>query len=263
MSSTAISLGSSSGSAQVFGRTFKSSFVSGAAPIVFVLDDNASVRESLQLLIRREGWRCETFASAQEFFARPRVIVPNCLALGVSVSGLNGLDLQQRLAIERPDMRIIFIADRVDVPTTVKAMKAGAVEFFTKPFQADLMLGSIWEALDCSRVAIAHEREIRELRDRYRGLSRREREVMALVVSGLLNKQIGGELSIAEQTVKAHRGQVMQKMKAHSLPHLVKMAAELDDSYNVATSLRSGESLTSSPRLIFIDGDAHTRRSSA
>ena len=198
-----------------------------STPIVFVVDDDISVRESLELLIRCAGWQPETFPSAQEFLGCPRTVVPNCLVLDVSLSGLSSLDLQERLAIERPDMPIIFIADCVDVPTTVKAMKAGAVEFFTKPFQDNLLLSSVREALARSRAAIAHEAEMGALRDRYALLSTRERQVMALVVSGLLNKQVGDELGISEITVKAHRGQVMQKMKANSLADLVKMAARL------------------------------------
>jgi FixJ family two-component response regulator len=227
MSLAAISLQYPARSEQVIGRTLKPSFVPDATPIVFVIDEDASVRESVELLARREGMQCETFASAQELFARPRGGVPTCLVLEVSVSGLNSLGLQKRLAIERPEMPIIFTAERTDVPTTVKAMKAGAVEFFTKPLDDDLLLTSIREALDQSRIAIARQNEARTLSDRYALLTSRERQVMALVVSGLLNKQIGGELGISEITVKAHRGQVMQKMKADSLAHLVKMDGRL------------------------------------
>ncbi|MFZ0286236.1 MAG: LuxR C-terminal-related transcriptional regulator, partial [Terriglobales bacterium] len=186
-----------------------------------------SVRESLELLVRCEGWRAATFASAQEFLDYPRVLVPNCLVLDVSLPGLNGLDLQRLVAFERTDMPIIFITGYGDVPLTVQAMKAGAVEFLTKPFNDDVLLTAIRAALEKSRVALGLEAEMRVLRDRYASLSQRERQVMALVVSGLLNKQIGGELGISEITVKAHRGKVMQKMKAESLPDLVKMAARL------------------------------------
>ncbi len=205
----------------------KSSPKSHATPIVFVVDDDISVRESLELLIRPEGWEPETFASAQEFLARPRALVPSCLVLDVSLPGLNGLDLQKRVAVERPDMPIIFITGYGDVPTTVQAMKAGAVEFLTKPFSDDVLLSAIRNAIDRSQTALGHEAEIQALRDRYESLTRREREVMALVASGLLNKQVGGELGISEITVKAHRGQVMQKMKADSFAELVKMAARL------------------------------------
>ena len=198
-----------------------------AIPTVFVVDDDISVRESLELLIRCAGWRAETFASAQEFLARPRAVAPSCLVLDVSMPGLNGLDLQQRVAVERADMPIIFITGHGDVPMSVQAMKAGAVEFLTKPFGDNVLLTAIRNAIDRSRTALSREAEIRALRDSYALLSRREREVMALVVSGRLNKQVGGELGISEITVKAHRGKVMRKMKAGSLADLVNMAAQL------------------------------------
>jgi len=196
-------------------------------PIVFVVDDDISVRESLQLLIECEGWHPETFASAQEFLDRPRSLVPSCLVLDVSLPGLNGLDVQKRVAVERPDMPIIFITGYGDVPTTVRAMKAGAVEFLTKPFSDDALLNAIRQAVERSRVALGREAETQALRNCYGSLTHRERQVMALVVSGLLNKQVGGELGISEITVKAHRGKVMQKMKADSLAELVKMGARL------------------------------------
>ena len=199
----------------------------GMGPIVFVVDDDISVRESLELLIRCEGWRPETFSSGQEFLSRPRALVPSCLVLDFSLPGLNGLELQKRIAVERTDMPIIFITGYRDVPMTVQAMKAGAVEFLTKPFGEDALLSAIRAALERSRVALSQEAEMRVLRGRDALLSRREQQVMALVVSGLLNKQIGGELGISEITVKAHRGKVMQKMKADSLADLVRMAAKL------------------------------------
>ena len=208
-------------------RETRSSLMSQAAPIIFVVDDDISVRESLELLIRSEGWQPEIYASAQEFLERPRALVPNCLVLDVSLPGLNGLDLQKRVAAERSDMPIIFITGHGDVPMTVRAMKAGAIEFLTKPLSNDTLLAAIRQALERSRVALGREVEMHALRDCYESLTFREREVMALVVSGMLNKQVGNELGISEVTVKAHRGKVMQKMKADSFADLVKIAAKL------------------------------------
>jgi FixJ family two-component response regulator len=205
----------------------RTSSMSHPTPVVFVVDDDISVRESLEGLIRCEGWQPETFASAREFLDRPRVLAPSCLVLDVSLPDLNGLDLQQHIAAERIDMPIIFITGYGDVPMTVRAMKAGAVEFLTKPFGDEVLLNAIRNAIDRSHTELEREEERRALRDGYASLTRREREVMALVVSGLLNKQVGGELGISEITVKAHRGNVMRKMKADSLPGLVTMAARL------------------------------------
>ena len=195
-------------------------------PVVFVVDDDVSVRESLELLIQNAGWQPETFASAQEFLARPRVLAPSCLVLDVSLPGLNGLDLQKRI-LDRTDMPIIFITGHGDVPMTVRAMKAGAVEFLTKPFDDGVLLSAIRNAIERSESALGDEANMRVLRERYALLSPREREVMSLVASGLLNKQVGGELGISEITVKGHRGRVMQKMKAASFADLVTMAARL------------------------------------
>jgi FixJ family two-component response regulator len=213
-------------SSPIAARSSEVATMPDAPSIVFVVDDDVSVRESLELLIGIGGWRPETFASAQDFLSRPRPTVPCCLVLDVKLPGLNGLELQKQLA-ERADMPIIFITGHGDVPTSVQAMKAGAVEFLTKPFKDDVLLDAIRGAIDHSRTALRLDSEMRLLRNRYESLSPREREVMALVVSGLLNKQVGGELAISEITVKAHRGQVMRKMKADSLPDLVTMAARL------------------------------------
>lgn len=196
-------------------------------PIVFVVDDDVSVRESLESLIRCAGWQPEVFASAQAFLARPRVPAPSCLVLDVSLPDLNGLDLQKLVAVDRIDMPIIFITGYGDVPMTVQAMKAGAVEFLTKPFDDDALLDAIRHAIERSFAVLGHEAEIQALRDCYASLTPREREVMALVVSGLLNKQVGFKLGISEITVKAHRGKVMLKMKADSLADLVKTAVRL------------------------------------
>jgi FixJ family two-component response regulator len=198
-----------------------------AAPMVFVVDDDISVRESLELLIRSQGWQPETFESAREFLDRPRVLVPSCLVLDVSLPGLNGLELQKRVAAERTEMPIIFITGHGSVPMSVEAMKAGAVEFLTKPFSKDVLVSAVRNALNRSRTALTDGAEIQALRDRYASLTRREREVMTLVISGLLNKQVGGELGVCENTVKYHRAQAMQKMKADSLADLVRMAARL------------------------------------
>jgi FixJ family two-component response regulator len=207
-------------------------------PAVFVVDDDVSVRESLELLIRSAGWQPYTFADANAFLSRPPLATPSCLVLDVALPDLNGLELQQRLSDRlsghpsgfsghRLEMPIIFITGQGDIPTTVQAMKAGAVEFLTKPFDAEVLLAAIRNALERSTIALTEGAELESLRARFASLSPREQDVMALVVSGLLNKQAGAELGISEITVKAHRGKVMRKMKADSLADLVRMAARL------------------------------------
>ncbi len=201
--------------------------MSQTLPIVFVVDDDISVRESLELLLRHEGLGVETFVSAQDFLDRPCSTVPCCLVLDLSLPGLNGLELQKRVAMERHEMPIIFITGHGDIPATVQAMKAGAVEFLTKPFGDEVLLNAVRHALERSRLLLDREAEIGTLKARYAHLTPREREVMALVVVGLANKQVGSELGISEITVKAHRGSMMRKMKAESLAELVRMAARL------------------------------------
>jgi len=195
--------------------------------IVLVVDDDISVRESLEALLRNEGLGVETFVSAQEFLSRPPVTVPSCLVLDISLPGLNGLDLQKRVAVERNEMPIIFITGHGDIPVTVQAMKAGAVEFLTKPFNDEILLNAIRNALVRSKTLFDRSAEIKALKARYACLTAREREVMALVVVGLPNKQVGSELGISEITVKAHRGSMMRKMKAESLAELVSIATRL------------------------------------
>jgi FixJ family two-component response regulator len=196
-------------------------------PLVFVVDDDISLRDSLGFLIANAGWRPRLFASALEFLASPRPTSPSCLILDVGLPDLDGLEVQQRIASERADMPIIFITARGDIPMTVRAIKAGAVDFLSKPFTPAVLLRAIEGALERSRVRLQEEANLQSLRDRYQALSRREREVMAHVVLGQLNKQVSGELGISEITVKQHRGRMMRKMRARSLPELVTIASRL------------------------------------
>lgn len=199
------------------------------SPTVLVVDSDASVRESLELMTRSAGWQVRTFASAEEFLARPRVTAPCCLLVELHLPGLSGLELQKRV-FERTEMPVIFMSGHADVRATVQAMKGGAFEFLTKPLRSEVLARSIGDAMEHSRAALHQRAQIRTLQERYDSLSRREREVMNLVITGRLNKQVGGELGISEITVKAHRGKMMRKMQAGSFAELVTMAANLPDS---------------------------------
>jgi len=196
-------------------------------PVIAIVDDDPSVREGLESLIRSAGWKAETFASAHEFLARPRAEPPSCLILDLQLPGLSGLDLQKRMAEVELEIPIVFLTGHGNIPSSVQAMKAGAVEFLTKPFEEEELLHAIEEAVERDRHRRQLHAEMRELRDRYESLTARERQVMQDVVSGLLNKQIAGELNITEFTVKIHRAHVMSKMDADSLADLVRMAESL------------------------------------
>ena len=195
--------------------------------IIAIVDDDPSAREGLQALIQSAGWRAETFASAQEFLARPGAEATSCLVLDLQLPGLSGLDLQKRMAEVGLEIPIVFLTGHGNIPASVQAMKAGAVEFLTKPFDEEELLLAIQEAIERDRRTRQQGAELRELRDRYESLTAREREVMQQVVSGLLNKQIAAELNITQFTVKIHRGHVMRKMCADSLADLVRMADHL------------------------------------
>ena len=205
-------------------------------PIVFVVDNDSSVRESLAMLIQAAGWQPQTFSSATEFLAQTKSAVPSCLILDFALPDINGLELQERLTAERCDMPIVFLSGHVDLSVAVRAIKRGALEFLTKPFDSEILLSTIRTAIKRSALALSREMEHRRLRGDYESLSRREREVMAGVASGLLNKEVGAELGISEITVKVHRGSVMRKMKADSFAHLVNMASRLRVVRHLTTS---------------------------
>jgi FixJ family two-component response regulator len=203
------------------------SSMSDSTPTVYIVDDDISVRESLEALIASAGWRPEVFVCAEDFLTHARKPGPGCLVLDVSLPDLNGLELQKRMSANQVELPIIFITGFGDIPMTVRAMKAGAVEFLTKPFDTDALLAAIEAAVARSRAELAQDADLQLLRKRFESLSRREREVMELVVRGRLNKQVGAALDISEITVKAHRGRMMKKMRARSLADLVNMAARL------------------------------------
>lgn len=228
--------GSMPSAMRAFGGYFKPQAISHTAPTIFIVDDDMSIQESLERLISAQGWQPQVCDSAREFLARPRVMVPSAVILGFSSSHQNSLEVQKRIAKEWPQTPVIVIADYEDIPTAVEAMRAGAIDFLLKPISEELLLPAIHQSLARSRAVLDRGMEMRDLRNSFDSLTPREQQVMALVASGLANKQAGAELGISEITIKAHRGQVMQKMKADSFAHLVKMASRLRVSRTMAPS---------------------------
>jgi FixJ family two-component response regulator len=200
---------------------------SPSVPVVYIVDEDTTLHESLEPMVCDEGWEIAAFSCGREFLSHPWAFAPSCLILDIALPDISGLDLQKHIAAARRDIPVIFVSDCDDIPMAVQAMKTGAIEFFTKPFGGKDLLDTIRTAIEISRDALCHEAQLCALRERYETLSKREREVMALVVSGRMNKQVGGDLGISEITVKAHRGRAMQKMEAASLAHLVTIAAKL------------------------------------
>lgn len=223
----AIPLGSTPGPIHLLSRDWEPQTTSHDVPTVFVVDDDIYIRQLLEALIRSQGWQAQSCGSAREFLALPRPFAPSCLILAFSSTDSNGLEIQKRIARECAETPIIITTDFEDIPTTVQAMRAGAVDFMMKPFSVELLVAAIHQSLARSRAALDRGIEMRELRNCYASLTPREQQVLALVASGLPNKQVGGELGISEITVKAHRGQVMQKMKAESFAHLINMTLRL------------------------------------
>lgn len=216
---------------------------SHSAPIVFVVDDDISMRESLELLFLSAGWQVATFGSAHDFLRQPRVVAPSCLVLDVALPDINGLELQKRLMIDRADLPIIIVTGYGDVPMAVEAMKSGALEFFMKPFRSTAILDAVGRALERSRELLTEAAELRSLEARHALLTRREREVMTLIAAGRMNKQAAVALGISEITVKAHRGRVMRRMQAGSLAELVMMAERLQHDRTTVTTLRASRDL--------------------
>jgi FixJ family two-component response regulator len=243
--------------ASIFGPRLDSGRSEGI-PIIFLITTDISEQESLKSLVAREGWRLETFKTAREFLAWPRTLVPSCIILALSQE-VNGLEEQREIVRDRFGVPIIVVSRNPDVPTTVQAMKAGAIDFFVRPFSDETLLLGLRAALERSRVALQHEMELSDLRNCYASLTSREREVMVLVVSGLLNKQTGAELGITETTVKAHRGQVMRKMKANSLPDLVRMASVLPRTTVVRQRAGHCGRVIADPGRAGVDSNGHER----